>query len=63
MIDRAHRLPVSRQVKLVDISRSSAYYEPSPVSAADLALMRRIDGLHLEASVCRRAHVDAPAQG
>jgi putative transposase len=48
MIDRAHPLPVSRQVKLVGISRSSAYYAPSPVSAADLALMRRIDELHLE---------------
>jgi hypothetical protein len=48
MIDRAHPLPVSRQVELVGISRSSAYYAPSPVSAADLALMRRIDELHLE---------------
>jgi putative transposase len=48
MIDRAHPLPVVRQVKLVGISRSSAYYAPSPVSAADLALMRRIDELHLE---------------
>ena len=48
MIDRTHPLPVSRQVKLGGISRSSAYYTPSPVSAADLALMRRIDELHLE---------------
>jgi putative transposase len=48
MIDRAHPLPVSRQVKLVGISRSSVYYAPSPVSGADLALMRRIDELHLE---------------
>jgi putative transposase len=48
MIDRAHPLPVARQVKLVGISRSSAYYAPSPVSVADLALMRRIDELHLE---------------
>ncbi|GGD69753.1 transposase [Caballeronia grimmiae] len=48
MIDRAHPLPVSRQVELVGISRSSAYYAPRPVSAADLALMRRIDELHLE---------------
>jgi putative transposase len=48
MIDRAHPLPVARQVKLVGISRSSAYYAPNPVSDADLALMRRIDELHLE---------------
>jgi hypothetical protein len=50
MIDRNPRLPVARQVKLIGISRSSAYYVPSPVSAADLALMRRIDELHLEHS-------------
>ena len=48
MIDRAHPLPVSRQVKLVGISRSSAYYAPRSVSDADLALMRRIDELHLD---------------
>ena len=30
------------------ISRSSVYYLPRPVSADDLALMRRIDELHLE---------------
>jgi hypothetical protein len=47
-IDRAHSLPVVRQVKLVGISRSSAYCAPSPLSAADLALMRHIDELHLE---------------
>ena len=48
MIDREHALPVSRQVKLVGIARSSAYYQPRPVSDADLKLMRRIDELHLE---------------
>jgi putative transposase len=30
------------------LSRSSLYYEPRPVSAADLAIMRRIDALHLD---------------
>lgn len=48
MIDRAHALPVSRQARLVGISRSSVYYAPSPLSDADLSLMRRIDALHLE---------------
>ena len=47
MIDRHHALPITRQVKLVGISRSSVYYTPRPVSAADLALMRRIDALHM----------------
>lgn len=33
---------------MVGISRSSVYYQPHPVSACDLELMRRIDELHLE---------------
>jgi putative transposase len=48
MIDRAHDLPISKQAKALNISRGSVYYLPRPVSAADLALMRRIDELHLE---------------
>jgi putative transposase len=48
MIDRDHPLSVTRQAELVGISRGSVYYLPQPVSAADLALMRRIDELHLE---------------
>jgi putative transposase len=48
MIDRAHELPITRQAKLLGISRGSVYYQPRAVSAADLALMRRIDALHLE---------------
>ena len=48
MIDRAHDLPISKQAEALNISRGSVYYLPRPVSAADLALMRRIDELHLE---------------
>ena len=48
MIDRAHDLPLTRQAELLNISRSSVYYLPRPVSAADLGLMRRLDELHLE---------------
>lgn len=48
MIDRSHELPVSRQAKVLNISRGSVYYKPRPVSAADLAIMRRIDELHLD---------------
>ena len=47
MIDRTDDLPVSRQAKALGISRGSVYYLPQPVSAGDLALMRRIDELHL----------------
>ena len=48
MIDRSHDLPVARQAAALGISRGSVYYLPRPVSEADLALMRRIDALHLE---------------
>jgi putative transposase len=48
MIDRDHELSVSRQAKALGISRGSVYYLPRPTSATDLALMRRIDELHLE---------------
>jgi putative transposase len=48
MIDRNHKLPVTQQAKLLKVSRGSVYYLPKPVSADDLALMRRIDELHLK---------------
>jgi putative transposase len=48
MIDRDHQLSITRQAKLLDISRGTVYYLPRPVSPADLALMRKIDELHLE---------------
>ena len=48
MIDRAHKLSVARQARLLGFSRSSVYYSPRSVSDSDLALMRRIDELHLD---------------
>ena len=48
MIDRTHDLPVVRQCWILQLARSSAYYMPASISPADLALMRRIDELHLE---------------
>ena len=48
MIDRTHKLPVTRQAEILNISRGAVYYLPKPVSAANLKLMRRIDELHLE---------------
>ncbi len=48
MIDRKHKLPVTRQCRVLSLSRSSAYYRPRPESQADLDLMRRIDELHLK---------------
>ncbi len=48
MIDRSHELPIARQASELGISRGSVYYLPRPAPNADLALMRRIDELHLE---------------
>ena len=48
MIDREHALPLAKQAKALSISRGTLYYVSRPVPAADLALMRRIDELHLE---------------
>jgi putative transposase len=48
MIDTDHRLPIVRQAQLLELSRSSVYYLPRPTGSADLALMRRLDELHLE---------------
>jgi putative transposase len=47
MIDPEDELPISKQAEVLQISRSSVYYKPCPVSDADLWLMRRIDELHL----------------
>jgi len=48
MIDREHELPLLRQADLLKLSRGSLYYKNRPVTAATLAIMRRIDELHLE---------------
>jgi len=47
MIDDTHDLPIRRQAELLEVSRSNVYYLPRPTSEADLAVMRRIDELHL----------------
>ena len=40
-------LSVSRQCRLLEVSRSTLYYRPAAHSAQTLALMRRIDELYL----------------
>lgn len=45
MIDPGHALSLTRQCELLELSRSSQYYESVPVSARDLLLMRRLDEL------------------
>jgi putative transposase len=48
MIDRSHDLALATQARLLDVARSTVYREPQPVPASDLAVMRRIDELHLD---------------
>lgn len=48
MIDRSHELPITRQAAALGISRSSVYSLPRPVPPADLAIMRRLDELHMD---------------
>ena len=48
MIERGTEVPVTRQAQLLQLSRSSVYYEARRISERDLALMRRIDELHLQ---------------
>src|SRR3954467_11088157 len=48
MIDRGHNLSLGRQAELLGLSRRTLYYEPRPVPAGGLAIMRRIDELHVD---------------
>lgn len=48
MIDRKHPLPLSRQGRVLELSRSGIYYQARPVVARDLEMMRIIDELHMK---------------
>ncbi len=48
MINKEHPLPITEQCKILQISRSSVYYVPVPLSDKDRKLMRIIDEIHLE---------------
>ncbi len=48
MINPNHKLSLTRQAEILQLSRASLYYEPVAASAADLQLMRRLDELHLQ---------------
>ncbi len=57
MFDRSHKLSVARQAKLLGFSRGSVYYSPRSVSDGDLAVMCRIDELHLDYPFCQKSEV------
>lgn len=48
MVEPELPLSIRRQCELLGISRSGLYYQPVEPDAEELALMRRIDELHLE---------------
>ena len=48
MMDRTHALATTRQCQLLNLNRSSVYYQPRPVADEDLRLMRRIDEMYLQ---------------
>ena len=48
MIDPEHKLPITRQAKLLQIARSTVYYLPVGPSVQELAIMAALDHLHLE---------------
>jgi putative transposase len=39
-------LPIAAQCRLLKVARSTLYYQPAPVDADELALMRRMDELY-----------------
>lgn len=48
LVDHDDRdIPVVTQCRLLKVARSTLYYRPVPVSEDDLAVMRRMDELHL----------------
>src|SRR3954469_22088506 len=48
LVDHADQVvPVVAQCRLLKVARSTLYYRPAPVSADDLAVMRRMDELYL----------------
>ena len=47
MIEKGAELPVKRQCEILQLSRSSVYYRPVPISPKELGLLRLIDEIHL----------------
>jgi putative transposase len=48
MINKDHRIPLTQQCRILDLSRSGMYYVPVPISDKDRELMRLIDEIHLD---------------
>lgn len=65
MINKEDAMPVSKQCKILSLPRSTFYYEPVPVSAEDVELMRQIDEIHLEIPYygCRKIRRELKTRG
>lgn len=48
MIDKSHKAPITTQCRLLEVSRSTLYYQAQDVSEADLEVMREIDQVYLK---------------
>ncbi len=48
MIDRDHKLSLTRQSEILELSRSSLYYKAVPFNVRDLEIMKLIDEIHLK---------------
>ncbi|HCH1012726.1 TPA: IS3 family transposase [Vibrio parahaemolyticus] len=47
-LDKSTQLPIKRQCELLNIARSTAYYQPIGLSNEELELRRMIDEIHLQ---------------
>ncbi len=50
MINQEDRLPLTRQCQLMNLNRSTVYYQCASVSDENLTLMHRIDEMHMKRS-------------
>ncbi len=48
MIDQEDRLLLTHQCQLMNLNRSTVYYQRAPVSDEDLTLMHKIDEMHMK---------------
>ena len=51
MVTRTEPLSIIRQCELLDLPRSTFYHVPTPVSEADLELMKLIDRCHMNMAI------------
>ena len=48
IVDKSHKIPITRQCQILELNRSSFYYRARQVSESELELMRLLDQLHIK---------------